>query len=124
MEYKLSRRVIKQPLPHINEGGDCGPCVLAGVLGYIVPAGNSHNAGGGIIKSIHKKYLEEGAVSLGRHGMIEALDEARREGLIEDYINDTPTWDVLALPAVIEPKSLGYRSFLPFMHETHVSHFP
>src|SRR5689334_6626626 len=33
----LPRRVRPQPTPNLNPGGDCGPCVLAGILGWEVP---------------------------------------------------------------------------------------
>lgn len=37
-EVMLPRRVRPQPQPHLNPGGDCGPCVLAGLLGWEVSA--------------------------------------------------------------------------------------
>ena len=91
MKIVLPRRVIKQPIPHINESGDCGPCGLAGVLGHTTEV---RNGGGDIIRAIHKKYIEKGAVSLGRHGMVDALFKAQGNGEIEDFIDDTPTWSV------------------------------
>jgi len=36
-EVVLPRRVREQPTPNLNPGGDCGPCCLAGVLGWTVP---------------------------------------------------------------------------------------
>lgn len=35
-ETVLQRRVVPQPVPHLNSGGDCGPCVLAGISGISV----------------------------------------------------------------------------------------
>ncbi len=35
-EIVLPRRVVQQPTPHLNPGGDCGACVLGGLFGIEV----------------------------------------------------------------------------------------
>lgn len=86
MEYKLSRRVVQQPLPQINDGGDCGACVLAGVLD-IKGADSSV-----IISKIYVTYCESKAQSIGPSQMLTILYDAQARNIIEDFIHDVPIW--------------------------------
>lgn len=60
MELVLPLRVRPQPVPHLNAGGDCGPCVLAGLLGWSVP-------------DVYARLREEKVGEIGYHDMLRLL---------------------------------------------------
>lgn len=77
----LPRRVLKQPTPEVVPGGDCGACVLAGLLGLS-------------IEDVYAKLHPSGEPrSFGWRDMSEALRSAHFDlRLIERYITRTPMW--------------------------------
>ena len=86
MEYKLPRRVIKQPIPEINKGGDCGPCVLGGLLDI---SGDYDSVK---IAKIYVTYCESEARSISQPRMLQILYDSKARGLIEEMIQDVPIW--------------------------------
>lgn len=77
-EIVLPRRVVPQPTPFIVPGGDCGACVLAGVLGI----------------SIERVYddLREKRDSIHYSEMQRLLRVADSRGLARGYCDDPPIW--------------------------------
>jgi len=81
-EYILSRRSIRQPLPAVSEGGDCGACVLGGLL---------TSADDDPLSRIMAMYDLVGKVdSISEPRMRQALYDSRDK--IEDVIFDMPIW--------------------------------
>ncbi len=78
-EIVLPRRVVPQPSPGIADGGDCGACVLAGLLGIDVAAAYA------VRERDHGK-------PFAYPTMVEALHEADARNLIDRLITDTPHW--------------------------------
>lgn len=76
-ETILPRRAKPQPQPHIESGGDCGACVLSGLTGLS-------------IEDTYDLLLKEGSPS--RFEMIEALNFAQSEGLVDRIIEGVPLW--------------------------------
>lgn len=78
---ELPRRVVKQPTPELNPGGDCGACVLAGISGLSVA-------------EVHEKLTEKGQpISFGRNAMAEALRRLHYDfGRVVRWIDETPYW--------------------------------
>lgn len=73
----LSRRVAHQPKPHIHPGGDCGGCVLAGMLGLAVP----------------EAYQRLAPRHVGDwYAMRQALWDALATGLLDRIVVDIPLW--------------------------------
>lgn len=95
-EVSLPRRPPKNPIPSLNDGGDCGACVLAGILNIpIEKAYDLHCSGeyyGGkpipTVSSFNfhsmSKTLESLTDDLGFH------DEGRN--LLEHCVTDIPMW--------------------------------
>lgn len=77
-EIVLPRRVIPQPTPFIVEGGDCGACVLGGVLGL----------------SVEQVYddLCEKRDSIHYSQMQRLLRVADSRRLARGYCDDPPIW--------------------------------
>lgn len=71
-------RASKQPQPAISKGGDCGLCVLAGLLGTSV-------------EDAYRQFSPE-QKPLSYHGMLEALHKARQSNLIDRLIHRVPCW--------------------------------
>ncbi len=88
----LPRRVIKQPVPHFAEQGDCGPCVLGGVLGYEGATGHINDKCSSAVGKVLVTYCSSEPASLSFHTMTDALHEAQRNGSIEDFICESPIW--------------------------------
>ncbi len=78
----LPRRVIHQPEPCLNKDGDCGPCVIAGLLGWSGPMDVYDALCGGKIDA------------LPWFAMKESLIAAFRRGLFDRVITDIPRWRV------------------------------
>ncbi len=74
----LPRRSLRQPVPFAYSRGDCGACVLGGLLGLDVHV--VYSALIGEVKSI------------GFLDMERALNAARGEGLIDRLITAMPLW--------------------------------
>lgn len=81
----LPRRVVHQPTPEVHPGGDCGACVLAGLLGMSVPD---------VYDKIQRPMTTgwQGPASFSRKGIVNGLEYARQEGLVEDVLSETPRW--------------------------------
>ena len=83
----LPRRVIQQPEPLINPGGDCGVCVAGGVI-----VGQTNPGKVAVEDAYGMRDGDEGPRSISRYKMIEILNEGRHQGMVEDYIEDIPMW--------------------------------
>lgn len=95
----LPRRVVPQPVPSLVAGGDCGACVLGGLLGLAVP-------------EVYGR-LNDGKVEAFTWQEIRgALHRAEREGLLDRIVDDVPQWPH-ARPASIA--SFGSPSWLQNM---------
>lgn len=79
-EVVLPRRVAPQPSPTLNRGGDCGPCVLAGVLGMDSP------------QEVYDRFLDGKPCSLGHGEMQRLLRVGISDGLLDRAIEHPPTW--------------------------------
>jgi len=79
MEITLPRRVVPQPQPHLNSGGDCGPCVLGGLLGWDP-------------FRVYSEFCEGKIQSINYHNMHLALREAHGRGLLDRVLVDAPIW--------------------------------
>lgn len=77
----LPRRVAPQPIPPLYAGGDCGACVLAGLLGISVSDAYGF-----------RRDREVSAFSWSE--MNGALWRAQAHGLIDRLIDDVPRWMV------------------------------
>ena len=80
----LPRRVAPQPTPEIHPGGDCGACVLAGLLGIS-------------LEEVYGQLQErkDGAPprSFEHYSMIEALRRAHFDfRKVDRYITEMPSW--------------------------------
>lgn len=80
---ELPGRVLKQPTPELNPGGDCGACVLAGLLGIS-------------IEEVYAKLHPKGKPYAFSHpDMASALRSAQYDlKLVDRYITRTPMWPV------------------------------
>jgi len=97
-EISLSRRPPKNPIPSLNDGGDCGACVLAGILNIsIEKAYDLHRSGeyyGG--KPIPK------VSCFNFHSMIRTLESLTNdlghkdesETFLEHCVTDIPLWTI------------------------------
>jgi hypothetical protein len=78
---ELPRRVVKQPTPELNIGGDCGACVLAGLLGMTIEE---------VYAKLHPKKIP---YHFDMHSMHAALQIAKYDlGTIDRCITRTPYW--------------------------------
>lgn len=80
---ELPRRVVKQPTPELSPGGDCGACVLAGLLNLS-------------IEDVYARLHEKGVPHhFGHTSMVEALRRAYYDlKLIDRYVTRTPHWPI------------------------------
>ncbi len=77
----LPLKALPQPQPSIYEGGDCGACVLGGLLPpdyHNVPA----------VYEVCREDLE----AFSHSTMTDSLFNAKAHGLIEDFIYTVPIW--------------------------------
>lgn len=79
-ERVLPRRVICQPVPFIQEGGDCGACVLGGVVGL------------GTVGEVYEQYREGKVGTFHWSNMRDALLTAESRGVLDRVISDVPMW--------------------------------
>ncbi len=79
-EVVLPRRVAKQPTPNLNQGGDCGPCVLAGILGRSSP------------KAVYDEHFDGKPCSLGYGEMQRLLRVHRSSKDLDRIIEHPPNW--------------------------------
>lgn len=78
---ELPLRVVKQPTPELNPGGDCGACVLAGLLGMSVED---------VYATLHRQGKP---YTFGWGDMEEALRRAYYDTkAIDRYVTRTPMW--------------------------------
>jgi len=79
-EVILPLRAVPQPSPMLYHSGDCGACVLSGLLS----------------KSVQEVYdFFKGKIeAFSRPSIRNALYKAEAHGLIDRYIHNVPTWDV------------------------------
>jgi hypothetical protein len=103
-------RVVKQPTPELHPGGDCGACVLAGLLGLPLEE---------VYAQLHP---QKKPASFGHSEMYHALREAKYElRLIDRYITRTPYWpadDILrALGDPSWSQSMEWREWLTMAFE-------
>ncbi len=76
----LPRRVRAQPLPFVAKGGDCGACVLGGVLDWD-------------IEDVYEKFGEDGKpTNYTWPGMRDVLYRAHMDGALDRIIVDPPIW--------------------------------
>lgn len=83
----LPKRVVPQPLPHLHPGGDCGACVLAGLVGVSLPEAYE----------IAERKVEEG---FSWHSMRQALYHLKARGRVDRFICDVPFWRGGAIDAM------------------------
>ena len=73
-------RVVPNPDPPLNDGGDCGPCVLAGLCGVSV-------------QEAYQELLEfEEPRAATWSQMSKAARRASRQGFLSDCITKVPLW--------------------------------
>lgn len=78
----LTRRVCPQPVPHLNPGGDCGACVLAGLLEWSIP-------------DVYQRLLGGAVEPVNRDDMRRALWSGYSLGLVDRIADDAPLcWEV------------------------------
>jgi hypothetical protein len=75
----LPRRVLRQPSPPLNPGGDCGPCCLGGLVGLSVPA-------------VYAELADDKVTGMSYAAMRQALWKAHGAGLLDRLIDDHPLW--------------------------------
>jgi len=85
MKIVLPRRVIQQPTPQINEGGDCGACVIGGLL---YDGGDATSQ----VAKIYVTYCKSKPDSISQPRMLAILHEVKARGLIEDFNHWVPMW--------------------------------
>jgi hypothetical protein len=105
-ETALPLRVLHQPEPFIQDGGDCGACVLAGLLGKSVP-------------EVYASFMEGKPGSFHWATMRDALQTAEGWGLLERVLAEVPLWP-WSLHAPFTEFSLhgGYQSLAWFHYVT------
>jgi hypothetical protein len=81
----LPRRVLHQPTPDVHPGGDCGACVIGGLVDLTVP-------------EVYEKLQQRTTAawsrpsSFSRKGIVNALEIARQDGRVQHVIDDCPRW--------------------------------
>ncbi len=88
-EHQLPRRVLPQPNPHVVPGGDCGACVIAGVLGITITEAYELQD-----KDCRPKSAQDKPVSFGWHDMSFTLKNGGWCGknLTDTVIDEIPMW--------------------------------
>lgn len=82
-EVILPRRVVPQPIPELHTGGDCGACVLAGLLG--LPIADVYSRYG-------RQREDSTANAFSWPEMNKALWKAAADGFLDRHIEDVPVW--------------------------------
>lgn len=81
----LPLRVVPQPVPKLHDAGDCGPCVLAGLLGTTP-------------KDV---YDRQGKVApLSWWEMRQMLYDCKSEGLFDRIVTNPPSWPQEAISSI------------------------
>lgn len=78
-EIILPKRVVPQPQPHLNLGGDCGACVLGGLLGWEP-------------YRIYSDLCDGKIGPINYHKMHECLRVLHGRGLLSRVLVDSPVW--------------------------------
>lgn len=86
LKIVLPRRVIKQPMPQINKGGDCGACVLGGIIKI---KGDDSSVK---VAKVYVTYCESEAKSISQPKMLNILYNVKANGIIEEFIHNVPIW--------------------------------
>lgn len=107
---ELPRRVVHQPTPEVSPGGDCGACVLSGLLGMSIED---------VYKKLHPKNEVQ---SFSRYDMIGALSTAKYTlKLVDRYNDNTPHWEVreilLAFGSAGWQQSLEWQAYMHMAFE-------
>lgn len=95
-EVVLPLRVVPQPQPHLNPGGDCSACVLAGLLGVGV-------------EEVYVKFGDGAPKGLTYYCRMRILERAQSAGLVDRLVFAVPLW-----PSAMD-------GFLPFGHSGHLA---
>lgn len=96
-EVVLPLRVVPQPTPSLSPGGDCGACVLAGLLGTTV-------------EEVYAQFAGGRADAPSRFEMENIVSQALRSGRLDRVVTGVPFWPTRS-------------SYLAFGHSGHLS-FP
>lgn len=81
-EVILPRRVVPQPAPQLYPGGDCGACVLGGLLGITVA-------------EVYERFQRDGKVeAFSWSETRSALIKAQWQGLLDRVIDTVPIWPI------------------------------
>lgn len=78
-EVVLPRRAVPNPTPNLNPGGDCGPCVLAGVLGLSSP------------QAVYDEHFGSKPCSIG-YGEMQRILRVENGRRLDRIIEHPPTW--------------------------------
>lgn len=78
----LPQRVVPQPQPALYSDGDCGACVLAGLIGTTVEAAYQWHP------------AKRGPEAFDMAAMRQALYQLAAQGLLDRLITEPPEWDV------------------------------
>lgn len=104
---ELPRRAIPQPKPALHKGGDCSACVLGGILGF---------------KSVQEVYdrFRGGTPDTFSHWEMQAeIEGAWQDGLLLNYVVDTPNWGTVPNMAIWATPSWG--QVIPWFNYIHMA---
>jgi len=95
VNVSLPRRPPKNPQPCINPVGDCGACVLAGVMGFSVEQAYEEHESGyygrGPLDPTPAREIEKRS-AFSYHSMRSTLNRLHADGRLDRAILDTPVW--------------------------------
>lgn len=95
-EVVLPLRVVPQPQPHLNPGGDCSACVIAGLLGLSV-------------EEVYVKLGDGAPTGLTYYCRKRILERAQKMGIVDRLVFAVPLW----------PSAMG--GHLPFGPSGHLA---
>lgn len=105
-EVVLVHRAVPQPVPNLQPGGDCGACVLAGLLGKGV-------------QEVYDTFKDGKALSFHWRDMHDALWKAESHGLLDRIVTDVAMWPWTGAAPFIEwGLHSGYQSIAWFNYLT------
>jgi hypothetical protein len=94
-EVVLPKRVIQQPVPNVQPGGDCGACVIAGLTGLAVPeVYERFECWKRYFGETMEQALARREPTLGWHEMVSLLHQglAHDAGFFDRTITDVAFW--------------------------------